>query len=96
MLYASVLAVHISVALLTGAVILYALFAVVKGRAAHYNILRTLLAFIAAIEVATGISLIFVSPTATPLSVALHMTAYLSVCAGVEVLLYVASRYRTT
>jgi hypothetical protein len=94
MIYGAVLLAHIFTAIVTGGVILYTLFAVAKGHRAHYKLLALLLAGVAAVEVASGISLIFVSPTATPLSVALHMTAYLSVCAGVEVLLYVASRYR--
>jgi uncharacterized membrane protein len=94
MLYASVLIGHISTAILTGLVIFYILYAVVKAKTTHYSFLAILLAAIAAVEVVSGTLLIYVSPTATPLSVALHMTAYLSVCAGVEVLLYVASRYR--
>lgn len=95
MIYMAVLATHISLALLTGSIILYTLVAVAVAKIRHYALLAVLLAVVAAAEVATGVSLIFVSPTATPLSVALHMTAYLSVCAGVEALLYVASRPRT-
>lgn len=95
MIYTAVLATHISLALLTGAIILYTLLVVATAQARHYAFLAVLLAVVAALEVSTGVSLIFVSPTATPLSVALHMTAYLSVCAGVEALLYVASRRRT-
>lgn len=95
MIYASVLVAHISTAIATGGIILYALIAITKGYAQHYRLVAILLALVAAIETATGISLIFVSPTATPLSVTLHMIAYLSVCAGVEGLLYVATRHRT-
>jgi hypothetical protein len=94
MVYAILLGAHIANALVTGAVIGYICYAVVKGWAAQYNLLALLLAGIAMIEVATGISLTFVSPNVTALSLALHMTAYLSVCFGVEILLYVAKRYR--
>ncbi|TSC68445.1 MAG: hypothetical protein G01um101456_654 [Parcubacteria group bacterium Gr01-1014_56] len=95
MLYASLLAAHVSAAIITGAVILYTLYAVAKGLQTQYFFLALFLGSIAAIMVSTGSLLAYVSPTVTMLSLSLHMTAYLSVCLGVEVLLYVASRYRS-
>jgi hypothetical protein len=95
MLYASLLAAHISAACITGVLILYILYAVVKAHHTHYPSLAIMLGVVAAFMVSSGTLLAWVSPTVTMLSLSLHMTAYLSVCAGVEVLLYVASRYRT-
>ncbi len=94
MIYPAILALHIGTALVTGAVILYILFAVVQHFSHQYRFLAVTLALIALVQVISGALLAYVSPTVTALSLSLHMTAYLSVCAGVEALLYVSSRYR--
>ena len=92
MLYSFALALHIIVAcasLLAVAVSAYALF---SEKFAWFKKLAGAIGVFAAIETVSGFALAVLSPTATVLGVALHLSWYLGLCLIVEAALLLNTR----
>ena len=89
MTYSIILALHLTAAAVTGVIIFFALFAVLRGKSAWYKTAALALGSIAAFEVFSGTLLAIVSPTISATSLSLHIFEYLGVCLAVEALLFV-------
>ncbi|HYF13087.1 MAG TPA: hypothetical protein VD928_02210 [Candidatus Paceibacterota bacterium] len=92
MFYALILASHISVAVITGIVILFALYAIARGKSHVYRNTALTLALVAALQVISGTLLALLSPDVTAASLSAHIAVYLGVCVIVEALLFIRMR----
>jgi hypothetical protein len=84
MIYGITLIAHISLAVFTGALILYILAAVSLSQAHAYRKLAEVLGMVAGAQVLTGTMLAVLSPTLSAAALSAHVFAYLSVCGVVE------------
>ena len=89
MTYTAVLAVHIISACVTGAVIFYTLYVLALNKDTLYRICALVLGLIAAFQVLTGTILAILSPELSAAALSVHIVAYLGVCLGVEIPLFV-------
>ncbi|HVV39249.1 MAG TPA: hypothetical protein VHD31_02885 [Candidatus Paceibacterota bacterium] len=92
MTYVITLGLHLATAALTGAVILYALYAVLRGHVQMYRSIALALAGVAAFEVFSGTVLAITSPDLSATALSLHILEYLGVCAVVEAALFAKMR----
>ena len=92
MTYLVVLALHLAAALVTGLVIVYALFALWRQKSDSYRLCALLLGSIAGFEVLSGTVLAIVSPTFSASALSIHIFEYLGVCLVAEWLLFARMR----
>ena len=92
MTYFVVLGLHLTAALVTGLVIVYALFALWRQKSESYRLCALLLSSIAGFEVLSGTVLAIVSPTLSATALSIHIVEYLGVCLIAETLLFVRMR----
>ena len=89
MTYTAILALHLALTVTTGLVGAVGIFAAVRGGRALCKRVAVFLAITAGLEIATGVILAFVSPTADPVTLGSHIAIYLGACAALEAVLVV-------
>jgi glucose uptake protein GlcU len=92
MLYSIALASHLFAAAVTGVVILFASFAMVRSKREWYRSSALSLGVVAAFEVVSGVVLTVLSTTFTAQDLSSHMALYLGVCLAVETFLYIRTQ----
>jgi len=95
-MYALVLGLHICTAILTGMVILYALYVLKFNKTGSYHLSALILGFVASLEVVTGVLLAELSPTISAIALSTHMLEYLGVCISVELWIFMRIKKNST
>ncbi len=92
MLYTATLVLHIIVACVSIAALVYTVYALVRGKHNLYTRLMISIALLTTLETISGFSLAVLSPTVTVSYVASHLVWYLGLCIVAEAALAVRMR----
>lgn len=92
MLYTATLVLHIIVACVSIAALVYTVYVLVRGNEAWYKRLSLSIAALAGVQTVSGFLLAVLSPTLSALTVGQHLIAYLGICLIAETALVLRMR----